>query len=58
MGQPAVVVIYFMGEKYIDKEYWIFTDNYYNFVKLTEDMTTRKTYITAALNKITNIHQK
>ncbi|XP_030747681.1 piggyBac transposable element-derived protein 4-like [Sitophilus oryzae] len=48
LGHAASVVLHLM-EKYLDKGYILYTDNFYNSVGLTNNMTARKTYICGTL---------
>ena len=48
LGQTGSIVLHLM-ERYLDKGYHLFTDNWYNSVSLTECMSKRNTYITGTL---------
>jgi hypothetical protein len=48
LGQTAAIVHNLM-DGYLDKGHILFTDNYYNSVALTENMTERSTYIVGTL---------
>ena len=48
LGQSAAVVIELL-EGYLDKGHIVYTDNYYNSVKLVKKMTGRSTYICGTL---------
>lgn len=48
MGHAASVVLHLM-DKYLDKGYVLYTDNFYNSVRLTNNMTARKTYMCGTL---------
>ena len=48
LGQTGSIVLHLM-ERYLDKGYHLFTDNWYNSVSLTEYMSKRNTYITGTL---------
>lgn len=38
-------------KNYLDQGYWLYMDNFYNSVKLAEDMIKRKTYVTGTLRE-------
>lgn len=48
LGQTGAVVVLLM-ENYLGKGYSLYTDNFYNSVKLTEFMSSHSTYITGTL---------
>ena len=48
LGQTAAIVLQLMSN-YLGKGYTVYTDNYYNSVKLTKKLTSNKTYICGTL---------
>ena len=49
-GQTAAIALKLM-ELYLEKGYYVFTDNYYNSVSLTEFLSSKEAYITGTLRK-------
>lgn len=43
LGQSAAIVLHLMKD-FLDKGYALYTDNFYNSVRLTKELTKRKTY--------------